>query len=95
MIHTVASESIADITVNASAAITAAVFSFDISDLGAVDDLFDLADIFGLSVNLTGLELGLAATASVIGEAPAPATFGLFAIGAAFLGWALQHKTDD
>ncbi|MEL7489425.1 MAG: PEP-CTERM sorting domain-containing protein [Pseudomonadota bacterium] len=107
VIDTVASEIIADVTVNDSAAITAAVFSFDLGALGSIDDLFDLAnpslplvftsaaasvlaDAFGLTIDLTGVEFGLAATSPEL--VPVPGAIGLFAIGAAFLGWARRRK---
>ncbi|MEL7485880.1 MAG: PEP-CTERM sorting domain-containing protein [Pseudomonadota bacterium] len=54
-------------------------------------DTFGLLDAAGAPASLEGVEFGLAATAP-IADVPVPAAFGLFAFGAAALGWARRRK---
>ncbi|WP_428407862.1 hypothetical protein [Hyphococcus sp.] len=103
LIDTTTQQIFGDVSLNSAFVANAPIFSFNVAQLSSIDSLFDLSnpslellftataagvlfDVYGAS-GLEGAVFGLAATAPEIGEVPIPAAFGLFAAGAAGLGW--------
>ena len=109
LIDTTTQEILADVTIDGVFVTNTAIFSFDVTRLPDINDLFDLDNpslelrftmaTVGVLENVFGAMgfdnavFGLAATAPIVSDVPIPAAFVLFIAGAAGLGFAGRKKT--
>lgn len=108
VINTTTQELLGDVSVNGSFVTNAALFTFDVTQLAQIDDLFNTGNpslelrfsaaaastLFNV-FGVSGLEgeiFGLAATAPRVSDVPIPAAYGLFVIGASAVGWASRRR---